>query len=61
MLEKHLRRTEVEEITGLSRTSIYRMMDAGEFPRPVRITRKAVRWPSSVIEKWLAGRAKVVA
>ena len=61
MPEKHLHRREVEEIVGLSRTSIYRLMESGEFPRPVRITKKAVRWPESTIGKWLAERAKAAA
>ena len=56
MLEKHYRRTEVEQITGLSRSAIYDMMDRGEFPRPVRITRKAVAWPESKLAEWLEQR-----
>jgi len=58
MVEKHYRRTEVEDITGLSRTTIYNMMSRGEFPRPVRLTRKAVGWPESVIEAWLKSRSQ---
>jgi prophage regulatory protein len=61
MPEKHLHRHEVEAIVGLSRTSLYRLMAANDFPRPVRITKKAVRWPESSIAKWLAERAKVPA
>lgn len=56
MVEKHYRRPEVEEITGLSRTTIYAMMSRGEFPRPVRLTRKAVAWPESAITEWLNSR-----
>ena len=56
MLEKHYRRTEVEKITGLSRSSIYDMMSKGDFPRPVRIGAKAVAWPESKISEWLAQR-----
>lgn len=56
MADKHLRRPAVEEITGLSRTTIYEMMKRGQFPRPVRITGKAVAWPESVIVAWLASR-----
>lgn len=56
MAENHLRRPVVEAITGLSRSSIYAMMDAGEFPRPVRIGKRAVAWPQSAIETWLAQR-----
>ncbi|WP_171132750.1 MULTISPECIES: AlpA family transcriptional regulator [unclassified Ruegeria] len=60
MLEKHYRRTEVEEITGLSRSTIYDMMNRGEFPRPVRLTTKAVRWPESLIRGWLENRPEVI-
>ena len=35
MNDRLLRRQQVEEITGLSRSSLYRLMAAGEFPRPV--------------------------
>jgi prophage regulatory protein len=56
MLEHHLRRPDVEAATGLSRSSIYAMMDAGGFPRPVRIGKRAVAWPQSAIEAWLANR-----
>lgn len=51
-----LRRREVEQETGLSRTSIYRLMDQGQFPRPLRTGTRAVAWPTSVIEAWKASR-----
>ena len=56
MIAKVYRRPEVEEITGLSRTSIYKMMNRGEFPRPVRLTKRAVGWPEQVIAEWLEAR-----
>lgn len=56
MAEKYLRRPAVEALIGLSRTTIYEMMKRGEFPRPVRITGKAVAWPESAISKWQASR-----
>lgn len=56
MSDPLLRRREVERETGLSRTSIYRMMSEGAFPRPRRIGRRAVAWPASQIEAWKAGR-----
>jgi len=54
--EKHLRRLAVEELTGLSRSTIYDLMAKGQFPRPVRLTEKAVAWPESVIADWLSQR-----
>ncbi len=57
-MDRNLRRQAVEAATGLSRSSIYAMMDAGDFPRPVRIGKRAVAWPQSAIEAWLANRPK---
>jgi prophage regulatory protein len=54
--ERHLRRPAVEAATGLSRSSIYAMMDSGDFPRPIRIGKRAVAWSQSAIEAWLAER-----
>ena len=44
MNEKLLRRRDVEELTGLSRASIYRLISEGGFPRPVRVSATGVRW-----------------
>lgn len=54
--QKHLRRRAVEELTGLSRSTIYDLMAKGAFPRPVKLTAKAVAWPESLVTKWLAER-----
>ena len=43
MEDRLLRRRQVEETAGLSRSSIYRLMANGDFPRPVRIGPTAVR------------------
>ncbi len=51
-----IKRPEVERITLLSRSAIYAAMDAGEFPRPVRIGRRAVAWRLADIKAWLASR-----
>jgi prophage regulatory protein len=56
MTNRHLRRPAVEAATGLSRSSIYAMMESGDFPRPIRIGRRAVAWPESAVLAWLAGR-----
>lgn len=48
-----LRRAEVEERFSLSRSTIYAMMSAGLFPRPINIGRRSVRWRLSDLEAWL--------
>lgn len=51
-----LRRPQVEEIIGLGRSKIYAMIREGHFPRPVRLTEKAVGWRASDVAAWLAAR-----
>ena len=56
MHDRLMRRREVEKILGISRSSIYRLMQEGKFPRPVRIGPAAVRWKASDIATWLESR-----
>ena len=56
--DRLLTRAEVESRVGLTKTSIYRMMRAGQFPEPLRISTRAVRWSASEIEAWLADRPR---
>ena len=56
MTDRFLRRPEVEADVGLSRSSIYRMIEAEEFPRPIRIGKRAVAWRAPDIEQWKTAR-----
>lgn len=58
MAEVMLKRSQVEAVTGLSRSSIYRLMRRGLFPEPIKIGMRAVRWPASTIDDFLAGRPR---
>ena len=51
-----LRRTEVERLTGLARSSVYDLIRLGRFPRPVPLTAVARAWRSDEIENWIAER-----
>ena len=55
-MKRYYRRPIVEDMLGLSRSTIYRMMQDGEFPRPVKIGRRAVGWSSEEIERWISER-----
>jgi prophage regulatory protein len=53
-----LRRREVELQTALSRASIYRLILAGLFPRPVSLGTGSVRWRQSDITAWQSNLSK---
>ena len=56
--DRLLRRPEVEQRCGLTCSTIYRLMDEGRFPRPLRVGPKAVRWLESEIGAWVASRPR---
>ena len=56
--DRLLRREEVEARTGLATTTIYRKMREGTFPEPIQVGVRAVRWPASEIEAWIAERPR---
>jgi len=47
-----LRRRDVSEMLGIAASTIYRMMQDSEFPRPISIGLRAVRWRIEDIEAW---------
>lgn len=51
-----LRLPEVKKLTGLSRSSIYLRIKAGNFPVPVRLGGRAVGWVAEEIENWSRDR-----
>jgi prophage regulatory protein len=53
-----LRRPQVEQRTGLSRSTLYQYIKDGDFPKPVRLGLRAVGWLESDISDWIAARVK---
>lgn len=54
--QKFLRLPVVKERTGLSRSSIYREIQAGTFPAPKALTARTVGWLEQDIDAWTASR-----
>lgn len=51
-----LRRPDVEQKTGLARSTIYHLMSSGLFPKPINIGPGAVGWLESEIDKFISAR-----
>ncbi len=48
----------VIELTGYSKQSIYRLMAAGEFPKPISLGARKVAWMESDVLSWLNSRVQ---
>lgn len=50
--ERILRLKTVLERTGLCRSTLYRKMDDGTFPKNIRISVRCVGWRESAVTEW---------
>lgn len=54
-----LRRKQVEQKTGLARSTIYDRMKAGVFPKPIQLgNSRVVGWIEAEVDEWLSGCAQ---
>ena len=51
--DRILRLNTVLDRTGLSRSTLYRKMQAGTFPKQVKIAARCAGWRESAVAEWL--------
>lgn len=51
-----LRRPDVEQRTGLARSTLYHLMSSGLFPKPIHIGPGAVGWLETEIDSYISTR-----
>ena len=53
-----LRRSEVLQMCGISKSTLHHLVAIGKFPRPIRISRRAVRWRLEEVLAWIESRPR---
>lgn len=51
-----VRLPEVLHRTGLSRSTVYRCVELGQFPKPYPLSSRIVAWSENEIDQWIADR-----
>lgn len=51
-----IRLKEVQHRVGLGRSTIYRWMAEGKFPKPVQLGGSTVAWSEGEVDRWIAKR-----
>ncbi len=54
-----LRRPQVQQRTGLSRSTLYQYIKEGAFPRSISLGPRSVGWLESDVSAWIAERVKI--
>jgi len=55
---RFIRTREVLAMIGVGRTTLWKMVQAGDFPRPVRITERSSGYLLEAVEQWMRLRAE---
>ena len=50
-MDRLLKIAEVQELTGLSRSTIYKKIAEGVLPAPIRLSRRCSRWRDSELQE----------
>jgi prophage regulatory protein len=58
MTTRFLRLPELMQTVSLSRSAIYEKVADGQFPKPVRLSGRAVGWLSNEVEDWCTAQVK---
>lgn len=56
--DRLLRIAGVEHLTGLKKSTLYRLAKEGQFPAPLRLTAKASAWSEAAVLQWVQDRIK---
>jgi prophage regulatory protein len=58
MIARFIREPECQNLTGLSRTTRWRLEQEGKFPKRLNITENTIGWLSNEIEEWMQSRIR---
>ena len=51
-----LKLRELEKVTGLGKSTIYKLIQTEDFPAPVRLAERSVGWKNIDVFEWLKNR-----
>lgn len=54
--DRLLRLADVEATTGCKKSTIYKLMKEGKFPRCIYVTGRMVAWPETAVLSWVQAR-----
>ena len=53
---KLIRLPDVEQLTGLKKSTLYALSAKGEFPKVIKLTERSSAWLMSEVEQWINTR-----
>lgn len=56
-MKRVLRIRELQNVTGFSKSTLYRWIQKGDFPKPIHCGPGAVGWLEQEVEEWIETKA----
>jgi len=47
-----IRPKEIQQLYGISRSTVYRLMDKEDFPKRTKLSARCVGWPKAVLDEY---------
>jgi|UPI00046F7ED2 Predicted transcriptional regulator len=57
-MDRILRMPDVQDLTGLKRSSLYLAVASGTFPQPIHISYRSIGWPASEVQAIIRARIR---
>lgn len=58
-IDRIIRMKELTSILGLSRSTIYRLIQEGKFPKQIHLSIRTAGWRLSVINEWISQKETI--
>ena len=57
-IDRIVRLPELKRLTGLSHATLYELARVGDFPRPIKLARRAKGWRLGAVRDWITKRER---
>ena len=58
MSDTLLRIKSVQQKTGLSRSTVYKLAKVGDFPSPIKLSERCSAWVAADVDQWIDSKIK---
>ena len=57
-IDRIIRKPELKQAVSLSTSTIQRLVQAGKFPKPIKLGANSVGWKMSEVQEWIDSRER---
>jgi len=59
MKNKFLKLHDIKQLTKVSGSKVYKLVESNQFPKPIKIGKRSVRWIREEVNEWVKGKTEI--